>query len=320
MNFKILNTIGEVYTPEARTILEKLGEVDYKNLTQDELLEVIPQYDILLVGLGLNINKEIITRGENLKVIATVTTGLDHIDMAFAEEQGIHILSLKGENNFLDTVTGTAELAFGLIINLCRLIPLATESVQRGEWRRENFRGHNLSEKTLGIVGIGRLGKMMARYGGAFGMRVIFFDPYVNQDLFPQYKKVSFEQLAKESDMISLHVHLNFETENMFTKEVFEKMKPTAYLVNTSRDRIVNEEDLIDALREKRIAGYAADVVSGEIDFGGIVPSDHPLVAYSKNNLNVIIVPHIGGMTFESRTKTDVFIAEKIRTYLATMT
>ncbi len=319
MNFKILNTIGEVYTPEARTILEKLGEVDYKNLTQNELLEVIPKYDILLVGLGLNINKEIIKRGKNLKIIATATTGLDHIDVAFAEEQGIRILSLKGENDFLDTVTGTAELAFGLMINLCRLIPLSMESVQRGEWRRENFRGHNLFEKTLGIVGMGRLGKMMARYGLAFGMRVIFFDPYVNQELFPEYKKVSFEKLIKESDVISLHVHLNSETENMFTKKVFEKMKPTVYIVNTSRDMVVNEADLIDALRAKRIAGYATDVVSGEIDFGGVVPSNHPLIAYSKDNPNVIIVPHIGGMTFESRIKTDVFIAKKIRTHLATM-
>ncbi len=320
MNFKILNTIGEVYTPEARTILEKLGKVDYKNLTQNELLEIISQYDILLVGLGLSINKEIITRGEKLKVIATATTGLDHINIGFAEEQGIHILSLKGENNFLDTVTGTAELAFGLIINLCRQITLATESVQRGEWRRENFRGHNLSEKTLGIVGMGRLGKMMGRYGLAFGMRVIFFDPYVNQDLFPQYKKVSFEQLANGSDIISIHVHLNSETENMFSKEVFEKMKPSAYLINTSRDRIVNEADLIDALRAKRIVGYAADVVSGEIDFGVVIPSGHPLIVYSKDNSNVIIVPHIGGMTFESRTKTDVFIAEKIRIHLAAIT
>jgi len=319
MNFKILNTIGEVYTPEARTILEQLGEVDYKNLAQAELLKIISPYQILLVGLGLNINREIITRGENLKIIATATTGLDHIDMAFAKERGIRVLSLKGENDFLDSITGTAELAFGLMINLCRLIPLAIESVQRGEWHRENFRGYNLFEKTLGIVGMGRLGKMMARYGLAFGMRVIFFDPYVNQELFPKYKKVSFEQFVKESDMISLHVHLNSETENMFTKKVFEKMKSTAYLVNTSRDMVVNEADLLDALMTKKIAGYATDVLSGEIDFGGVIPSGHPLVVYSKNHSNVVIVPHIGGMTFESRTKTDVFIAEKTRTHLATM-
>ena len=122
MHFKILNTIGEMYSAEAKTILERLGSVDYQTPTQHELESIISDYDILVVGLGLHINKRVINAGNRLKMIATATTGLDHIDTSFAEHKGIQIVSLQGENEFLDTITGTAELALGLMILLSRHI------------------------------------------------------------------------------------------------------------------------------------------------------------------------------------------------------
>ncbi|MEK7185046.1 MAG: NAD(P)-dependent oxidoreductase [Patescibacteria group bacterium] len=316
MATQILNTIGTTYTPAAAGILKQLGEVNCQNLDQNQLLELIPKYNVLLVGLGLNINKEVIDRGQNLKVIATVTTGLDHIDLDAAMARSISVLSLRGENDFLDTISGTAELALGLMINLCRQIHLATQSVQRGEWQRELFRGRSLIGKTLGIVGLGRLGKMMARYGHGLGMNIVFADPNVDSIRFPDYKKLSLDELVVVSDVISLHLHLNNETKGMINGRLFQKMKPTSYIINTSRDGIVNETDLIDALQLKTISGYATDVLSGEVDFGGMVPPDHPLVLYSKNNPNVIIVPHIGGMTVESREATDIFIANKLKKFL----
>ena len=173
MKNKILNTIGLKYTKKAKEILEKIGSVDCFDLSQTELEEKISDYNILVVGLGLNINKKVIDRGENLNIIATATTGLDHIDTEYAKEKNIQIVSLRNETEFLNTITGTAELAFGLIIDLLRSTPYAFDSVKRHEWDRESFRGHNLYKQTLGIVGLGRLGSWMAKYGNAFGMKIV---------------------------------------------------------------------------------------------------------------------------------------------------
>ncbi|MFH1822321.1 MAG: NAD(P)-dependent oxidoreductase [Patescibacteria group bacterium] len=311
---KILCTIGSVFTPKAKEILSTLGQVDCLNLTQSELVEKIKNYDIIFVGLGLEVDKQVIENGKELKVIATATTGLDHIDINYAKTKNIKIISLKEEVKFLNSITGTAELAFGLIIDLMRLTPAAFQSVKNYEWDRERFRGHNLSGQTLGIVGLGRLGKMMVRYGKVFGMKLIAYDPFIDDKIFSQLacRKVDFNTLLAESDIISIHVHLTDKTNNMFNKEVFNKMKKNTYLVNTSRGKIVNEDDILAVLKNKQIAGYGTDVLSGELDFNKKF-FNYPLVEYAKNNNNCIIVPHIGGMTYESREATDIFIAEKIK-------
>lgn len=313
MTLKILNTIGEIYTPEAKTILNQMGEVTYATPLQDELEKIVADYDVTVIGLGLNFDKEVLSNARNLKVIATATTGLDHIDVVHAESKGIKVLSLKGENAFLDTITGTAELALGLMIDLVRYTPWAFESVKQYEWKREDWRGVSLYGKTLGVVGLGRLGKMTARYGKAFGMAVIYSDPNVDSN---EYRKVDFQTLLTKSDFISIHVHLAPGTENLFNAAAIAKMKKTAYLINTSRGKIVNEADILDALKSKQIAGYATDVLSDELDFETEGFKNHPLVEYAKKNKNLIIVPHIGGMTSDSRSATDVFIAEKLKTIL----
>lgn len=313
MNLKILNTIGKKYTAEAKKILEQIGKLDCLDLNQIELENKINAYNILLVGLGLNINKQVIDRGSNLKIIATATTGLDHIDVEYAKSKKIKIISLRGENKFLNTITGTAELACGLMIDLMRNISASFNSVKNYEWNREKFRGHNLRGKVLGIVGLGRLGKMMARYGNTFEMKIIGYDPHVEKNDFKKAncKKVSFAELLNKSDIISIHAHLNKETENMFCEKTFGKIKNNAYLINTSRGKIVNEDDLLKALKKNRIAGYATDVLADELTFNRKF-KDYPLVKYARNHNNVIILPHIGGMTDESRKATDIFIAKKI--------
>lgn len=315
MNFKILNTIGTKFDNDAKNILSTLGTVDYKNLSQEELLRIIENYEVVVIGLGLLFHKYELDHAKNLKFIATATTGLDHIDVEYAEKKGIKVLSLRGEDNFLNTITGTAELAWMLLLELCRFSPWAFESVKNGEWNREKFQGHSLSGKTLGIVGLGRLGKMVATYGHAFGMNVIFTDPHDAQNLLPFAKKVSFDELIDKSDAISIHVHLTKETEGLFSKQIFNKMKPTAYLINTSRGKIVNEGDLIGALEKKQLAGYGTDVLANELEFDTKNKADR-LIEYAKTHSNVIILPHIGGMTFESRIMTDIFMAEKLRKHL----
>ncbi|MFC1678235.1 NAD(P)-dependent oxidoreductase [Patescibacteria group bacterium] len=321
MRHKILNTIGEKYTKKAQELLHEHSELDCLDLTQEELVSRINGYSILLVGLGLNVDKNVINKGKSLKIIATATTGLDHIDVDFATKKGIEIISLREETDFLNTITGTAELAFGLMLDLMRQTHSAFDSVKKYQWDRESFRGHNLYGQTLGIVGLGRLGGWMAKYGQAFNMNIISFDPKKDQQYFDNIgvKKAEFEELLSQSDVISIHVHLKENTENMFGRGAFSKMKNTAYLINTSRGKIVNEEDLFDALESKKIAGYATDVLADELDFDKGF-SEHPLVEYSKNHDNLIIVPHIGGMTHESREATDIFIAEKILKTISLLT
>lgn len=314
MTYKILNTITE-YPNEAKEVIEKIGYVDYKQLSQDELVACIGEYDIIMVQLGLNLHKDVLDQARNLKVIATSTTGLDHIDVAYAKERGIAVISLRGEDAFLRTITGTAELAFGILIDLARRSPWAFDSVKSYAWDRNLFRGHNMSGMTLGIVGLGRLGSLMAQYGKAFNMNVIFVDPNVDN---PTYKKVSLDEVLRQSDAISIHVHLKEDTENMFNAGAIAKMKPSAYLINTSRGKIVNEDAVLEALRQKKIAGYGTDVLAGELNFDGKTFSDYPLVEHAKTHENVIVLPHIGGMTVESRIATDVFIAKKLAAYLTT--
>lgn len=313
MKYKILNTVGPSLSPAARKILSTVGKVTNGPPTQAELDKKIQAYDIAVVGLGFTFHLPTLRKAVKLKAIATATTGLDHIDVEFAKKRGIAVLSLRGESKFLDTITGTAELALGLMLDLMRGISLSFELVKKGKWDREKFRGHLCYGKTLGIVGLGRLGKMMAHYGRALGMRVIAFDPYAKKSDFKKTDAapVSFKKLLKESDVISLHVHLSDKTENMFGKSAFAQIKPTAYIVNTARGKIVNEKDLLVALKQKRIAGYAADVLADELSFRKRI-GKNAMVAYAKTHSNIIITPHIGGMTYESRAATDIFMAKKV--------
>ena len=158
---------------------------------------------------------------------------------------------------------------------------------------------------------------MMVKYADSFGMQVIACDPYLKDSIFNELdcKKVSFDELLKESDVISIHAHLNKETEGIFNKESFNKMKPTAFLVNTSRGKIVNEKDLLEALKDEKIAGYGTDVLAGELEFGE-KGNNHPLIEYARDNQNVVILPHIGGMTRQSREMTDIFIVQKIEEHI----
>jgi D-3-phosphoglycerate dehydrogenase / 2-oxoglutarate reductase len=312
---RILNTIGEAFAEDGKQILTAAGTVDYHLPSQSELAEIIGEYDAALVGLGLSFDCGVLERSGRLRAIATATTGLDHIDVDFARQRNITVLSLRGENEFLNTITGTAELALGLMIDLVRRLPWAFESVKEYQWNREDFKGISLFGKTLGIVGLGRLGTMMARYGHALGMRVIFHDP--SQAAVSDYEKVEFSELLAQSDVISIHVHLKPDTENMFNAAALGRMKPGAFLVNTARGKIVDEAAVLAALKSGRLAGYATDVLADELSFGDENFNRHALVEYAKAHQNLIIVPHIGGMTTDSRIATDVFIAKKLAAFLA---
>lgn len=317
MAFKILNVFGNHLTPAAEKILNSLGTVDPKIVTQDQIAKIIDRYEAIFMGLYPELPKKVLQKAKNLKVITTATTNLDHIDLDYARQRGITVLSLKEEIAFLNTITGTAEMAMGLMIDLLRFSPWAFVDVKNYHWRRERFRGHNLYGHTLGIVGLGRLGKWMARYGQAFNMRVIAHDPYISKSAFAKAKcaSVSFDTLLQQSDIISIHVHLTPETKHLFNQSAFKKMKNSAYLINTAIREVVKEDDLLTALKKGEIAGYGADVLADELWFDKSF-KNHPLVEYAKKNQNVIILPHIGGMTHESRQATDIFMANKLKNFI----
>lgn len=314
----ILVTLGSAFTPAAYAALEAVAEVDVRLPSQEELAETLQQYDAVLIGLGLQFTAEALRGNNRLKTIATATTGLDHIDLQAAEEQGIAIVSLRGEDEFLHTITGTAELAWGLLIALWRQVLPAAASVARYEWNREAFRGHNAYGQTLGIVGLGRLGSWMARYGNAFGMRVMAYDPEADEQRFADcgVERVGFDALLAESDAVSIHVHLTAQTERMFNAAAFQRMKDSAVLINTARGNIVDEAALLNALQQKTVAGYATDVLADELQFAKTGMQGNGLVEYAKAHDNCLIVPHIGGMTHESREATDLFMARKLLRHL----
>lgn len=315
---KILNAIGPTLSPEAKKILSPFGSVKTIAKSQAELLKHAVDCDVLLVQLGVKVDKQVIDRAKKLRLVATTTTGLDHIDLSVLKKKGVELISLKNERKFLNTITGTAELAFGLIIDLARRTPFAFEAVKKYQWDNEDWRGFNLRGKTLGIVGLGRLGSLMADYGRAFQMKVLAHDPFIKDAEFKRLKaeKCGLKKLLSESDFISLHVHLDARTKNLINKTTLRLMKPTAYLVNTSRGGIVNEGELLSALKNRKLAGYGADVLANETAFEKKHFARHPLVEYARRRDNCIITPHVGGMTHESRKATDIFIAKKVSDWI----
>jgi D-3-phosphoglycerate dehydrogenase / 2-oxoglutarate reductase len=313
---KILVTIPNI-TPEALTLLEGAGEVLVVSPERKAVMEAIPDCDAAFIGLGVVFDKELLSRAPLLKVIATATTGLDHIDLMEAEKRGVEVLSLRGEDAFLDTITGTAELALAFMLSLARRLGRAHRHVvEDGLWRREDFRGQSLYGKTLGIVGMGRLGSILARAADGLRMRVVFSDTTVREGPIAHHTRIELEELLRVSDFVSIHVHLHDDTRGIFSTSAFKAMKPSAYLINTSRGDIVDEAALIEALRAGEIAGYATDVLAGEGAFGDRVPLSHPLIELARDHESVLIVPHLGGMTEDSRRATDVFMADKLTRHL----
>lgn len=312
---KILNAEPLGFSPAAFSKLQKLGEVVDCQCDRKRLMAEVVDAHVLIVRLANYIDSEVMDRGKNLKAIVTATTGLNHIDLSAAQEKGIAVLSLKGERAFLETLTATAELTWGLLLGLVRQLPTANQSVRDGFWVRDQFRGAQLKDKTLGVVGFGRLGSIVARYGQAFNMNVIVSDPFVNA--FPDYARaVDFETLLRQSDIISLHVNLDESTYGLLDSAAIKSIRPGAILVNTSRGELIDEEALVDALRKGRIAGVVADVLSGEVSKSPNWLQNNPLWRYAQECNNVIISPHIGGATVESMEDAELFVVEKLRGYL----
>lgn len=269
--------------------------------------------EVVFAPLGYYFGRDFFSMTPQLKVIASNTTGIPHIDLEAATSRGIEVFSLKDERAFLDSITPTAELTIGLMIAATRNLVPAKDAALKGNWSRWEFGGPKmLSRMSLGIVGLGRLGSMVARYSSQMGMRVSYFDPYVEDSTFGFSKRSRLEELVEESDVVSIHAHLTDETESMFSEAVFESFRDGSYLINTSRGEIVDSSALIGALESGKLRGAALDVLDGEFapDFSRRV-SEHPLIEYANSHSNLIITPHIAGSTEDAWSLTQRFVIDK---------
>lgn len=316
-----MNTIildSDAYSPEAIKFYKSLGRVWlWDKISASQKKKILPGVDIIVTRLNF-VKKDLIDKTPNLKIIASNTTGLNHIDVDYAKEKGVKIISLRGHKGFLREITSTAELTFGLMFALIRNIPEAFEDVKKGNWDRNTFRGHQLRGMTLGILGFGRLGKIVARYARAFGMNIIAHDPNVSNKFIARQGvgPVSMKQLFKDSDILTVQVLLVPQTKNLITASHLKLMKPTAYLINTARGEIIKKGSLVMALKKKWIKGAAIDVMWDESLDGKHLKKD-PLWAYAKKNNNILIVPHIGGAAYEAMHTTENYIANLVKAYIA---
>jgi D-3-phosphoglycerate dehydrogenase / 2-oxoglutarate reductase len=290
--------------------LRRLGTVE---LNAEEgragLLARARSAEILWIRLGHRVDQEVMNSAPQLKLIASPTTGLDHIELEEAERRNIRVISLRGETRFLETVRATAEHTLALTLALLRRIPAATGHVSRGGWDRDRFQGRELYGKVVGVVGYGRLGSIVARYMRAFEARVLATDPAVrSESVGPEISLVSLNELLYASDVVTLHVPLGPAMMGLFGRSQFQAMKPGAWFVNTSRGGLVDESALLEALVTGRLAGAALDVLADEpeVDPGSV------LIRYARENENLIITPHLGGCTLESMEKTEVFLSERV--------
>lgn len=302
--------VTEPISDEGLAALRAGATVDLRtDLEKDKagLVEILPAYDALVVRSGTKVTAEVLAAGTRLRVVGRAGTGVDNIDVGAATERGIVVVNAPASNS-----VAVAELAIGFILALARSIPQAHQSLQGGKWERSKFMGAEVRGKTLGLVGLGRIGGEVARRASALEMQVLAYDPVVSTDRSAQLgvTPASLDEVLERSDYVSLHVPLIETTRNLINAERLARMKPTAFLINAARGGVIDESALFDALEQRRIAGAALDVFAKE------PPTGNPLVGHPR----VITTPHLGASTLEAQAATGVDVAEGVLTALASGT
>ena len=278
------------------------------------LREMLRQVDpeVFFCGIDVRVDEKLLDVTSRLKFIVSPATGLTHIDLNYLKNRRIILIDLGEVKNEIQEVFATSELAWGLLLSVARRIKNASLSVESGTFDRTPYLGIDLSEKLLGVVGYGRLGKQVAKYGHAFGMHVIVFDTDQQQlqNTSPAIVATSFEHLLKVSDVITFHIPLNKQNTDYFNSEMISKAKPGAIVINTSRGEILDESALAESLRRGDLFGVGVDVLSGESE-PSFSPDESPLVCALGDGFNVLITPHIGGWATSAVSKSRAAIVEK---------
>jgi len=287
---------------EGVKILQEAGfTVDCKyKLPPEELKKIIAEYDAVVVRSDTKITKDIIDHASRLKVIGRAGVGLDNVDLAAATKKGIIVMNSPGGNTI-----STCEHTMAMILAAARNIPLAHIAIKNKLWERSKFKGVELYSKVLGIIGLGRIGKEVAKRAIAFGMEVVAYDPFVSEEMAGKLgmRLVALNELLKISDFITIHTPVTAETKKLLSVDKFTLMKPKAFLINCARGEVIDEDALYAALKEKKIAGAALDVFSKE------PPFDLKLMGLD----NIIFTPHLGASTEEAQTNVAIEIAYCIK-------
>jgi D-3-phosphoglycerate dehydrogenase len=287
---------------EGVKILQDAGfivECKYKT-PPEELKKIIKDYQAAIVRSDTKFTKDIIACADGLKVIGRAGVGLDNVDLEAATKKGVIVMNSPGGNTI-----STCEHAFAMMLAAARNIPAAHISVKNKTWERSKFKGVELYSKVLGIIGLGRIGKEMAKRAIAFGMEVLAYDPFVPQETAEQIgvKLANLQELLKAADFITIHTPVTEETKGLLSSKEFSLMKPKAFIINCARGEVIDEEALYEALKQKKIAGAALDVYSKE------PPFDLKILELD----NIIFTPHLGASTEEAQTNVAIEIAHCIK-------
>lgn len=310
MKPRLLLAESSEFSAEALRTLQGAFEVTCADLTRDELLQRIGPFEFVWVRLRHRIDREVFAAARALKVLATNTTGLNHIDLAAAQERRVDVVSLRGEVDFLRTIRATAELTIALTLAVLRRLPAAHEHVFRGGWDRNLFRGREIYEKVVGLVGFGRLGRIAASLFRAFGAEVIANDPRWGVGTIEEgVTMVSLDELCSRANIVSLHANYSPENAGFFGRDQFARMQPGTILINTARGELVDEMALLDAAREGILGGIGLDVIADEHGERGIV---RQLATVCNERIPLVMTPHLGGCTVESTERTEMFLARKL--------
>lgn len=294
-----------VADPLSEAGLERLRSADDAEVVAaDEMdraamLEVLPDCDALIVRSATRVDAEVMERGRDLRVVGRAGAGVDNVDVDDATRRGVLVMNTPGANS-----TATAEHTWALLLALCRQIPAAHASVQSGAWERARYTGTQLSGKTIGLVGLGRVGRLVAQRAHAFGMRVMGYDPYLAVDSAEELgvELVELDELLSEADFVSVHAPLTDETAGLIGARELARIKPGARLINCARGELVDESALVAALDDGRLAGAAIDAFAVE------PPEGSPLLGRD----DVVLTPHLGASTEEAQRDVSVQIVGQV--------
>jgi len=273
------------------------------SLTPEEFGRIIREFDALVIRSGTKVTAKVLENADNLKVIGRAGIGLDNVDIEAASKRGVVVMNTPEGN-----VITTAEHTIAMMLSLTRNIPQAVNSLKNGSWEKKRFKGKEVFNKVLGIIGVGRIGRVVAERAQALKMQVVGFDPYINPEVIDSLgiRGVSFQDLLAQSDYITVHTPMTSETRNLLNADAFMKMKPGVFIINCARGGIVNEQHLYEAIKQEIVAGAALDVFVKE------PPTDNPLLTLDQ----VIATPHLGASTEEAQENVAIAVADQIADFL----
>ena len=284
--------------------LETIGDcvdISKSNSKDKDLANHIKDCEIVVIRSATKLTKEVLDKAEQLKIIARCGVGIDNVDLDFAKSKSIFVTNSPSAN-----LISVVELTVALIINVSRKLSLADSHLKKGEWNRSQFLGNELYGKTLGIVGFGKAGRLVAERMKSFGMSIVFYDPYVT-DWNGSEESIKLDDLLRTADVVSIHVIKTKDTENLISKDMLDLLKPSSVIINTSRGGVLDEDYLFELLESEKIFGAGLDVYSNE----------PPKNVDRYNGLNLVTTPHIGASTNEAQLKAGLETIENIKKILA---